>query len=317
MSPLFSVIIPVFNKGDLLRQALRSVSEQSFQDFEVIVVDDASTDNSLHCLCEFSSLNILLLRRELPGPGGYAARNLAIKHSKGQWITFLDADDLWFSNHLSTVAKVIQQDHQFAFICTAFMEISPHNVKQVGFDCDSRFTASSFLDLYSKRDLIHTNSIIVGRNYLFDAGGFPEQNVFRGGDHALWLRLVLLGHPIFLISDVTTCYRIEHSGVVSNPKTLRGAHPVVDVVESVLSGKLSIPSSWDKKEIRLLKNLANRKSLLWMTNRRSFGALPIHSMTVPYPFSMTPMNLVRWIANILIPRILLNKLIALKHKIGS
>ncbi len=316
MSPLFSVIIPVFNKGDLLRQALWSVRDQSFQDFEVIVVDDASTDNSLDCLYEFSSLNILLLRRELPGPGGYAARNLAVKHSKGQWITFLDADDLWFSNHLSTVAKVIQQDCQFSFACTAFREISSNKVKQVGFEHDAQFTASSFLNLYSKRDLIHTNSIIVRRNYFFDAGGFPEHNVFRAGDHVLWLRLVLLGHPIFLISEVTTYYRITHSGVVANPKTLRGDHPVVDVVQHVLSGKLSIPPSWNKKEIRLLKNLANRKSLLWMTNRKSLGALPICCMSLPYPFSLTPMNLLRWIANIAIPRNFLNKLIAIKHKIG-
>ena len=215
------------------------------------------------------------------------------------------------------MAKLLQTEPYFAFACTAFREISSHKVKQVGFDRDALFTASSFLSLYSKRDLIHTNSIIIRRNYFFDAGGFPEHNVFRGGDHALWLRLVLLGHPIFLLSEVTTSYRTVHSGVVANPKTLRGVHPVVNVVKDVLSGNISIPPDWNEKEIHLLKKLANRKALLWMTHRKRLGALPIRSMCLPYPFTFSLINLFRWIANIVIPKSLLNVLILIKHKIGA
>ena len=317
LKPLISVIIPVFNKASFLPFALDSVRKQTFRDFEVIVVDDASTDNSIECLPQFSSLDILLLRRARPGPGGYAARNLAVTHAKGSWISFLDADDLWMPNHLSVVVESIFMDQGVTFICTGFLEKKYNSVKRIVHYRDTLFSASTFLGLYSKSDIIHTNSMTIRRDDFLKTGGFPEKNVKRGGDHMLWLKLVLLGNPILLLSTITTCYQTEHSGVVSNPQFMQDEHPVVYVVRMALSGELLIPDTWGRVEKIHLKNFANRKTLLWMAQKKRSGILLWTDYKLPFPFVLSPLNILRWFVIVLSPGIVLKVLTRCKGFLTS
>ena len=90
-----SVVIPLYNKGPHIARSINSVRSQTFQDFELIIVNDASTDNSLGEVARFKDPRINLYHREKPGPGDYAARNLGIEKAKAEWIAFLDADDEW------------------------------------------------------------------------------------------------------------------------------------------------------------------------------------------------------------------------------
>ncbi|MBC7103711.1 MAG: glycosyltransferase family 2 protein, partial [Parvibaculum sp.] len=103
----FSVVIPVHNKVAHVLEAIESVVAQTYAPYEVILVDDASTDGSAERIASVKDDRIRILKRSEPGPGGYAARNLAIKEAKGDWIAFLDADDAWKPDHLEKVAEVI------------------------------------------------------------------------------------------------------------------------------------------------------------------------------------------------------------------
>ena len=100
LRPFFSVVIPVYNKGPHIHRSIISLLNQTFQDFEVILINDASTDNSIEEINKFKDKRIRVFQRNEPGPGGYAARNLGIKEAKGEWIAFLDADDEWMTDHL-------------------------------------------------------------------------------------------------------------------------------------------------------------------------------------------------------------------------
>jgi glycosyltransferase involved in cell wall biosynthesis len=100
-NPFFSVIVPVYNKEKYVSRAISSILNQSFDDFELIIICDPSSDNSNLEVLKFHDSRIKIFNREIPGPGGYAARNLGIENSNGKWIAFLDADDEWYSNHLS------------------------------------------------------------------------------------------------------------------------------------------------------------------------------------------------------------------------
>src|ERR1700754_3004909 len=104
-----TVIIPVFNKELHVERAIESALSQTLSPTEIFVVDDASTDGSRDKIAAFSSPLITLLRRPTPGPGGYAARNLAIERARTEWIAFLDADDAWAPNHLRSVADAIDR----------------------------------------------------------------------------------------------------------------------------------------------------------------------------------------------------------------
>lgn len=105
--PFFSVVIPVYNKEQSIPGTLCSVLEQEFADYEVVVVDDGSTDNSLEYLKSVNNPRLRLYSIENRGPAG--ARNYGISQARGRWVVVLDADDLLLSNALISFSKAIQQ----------------------------------------------------------------------------------------------------------------------------------------------------------------------------------------------------------------
>src|SRR5215203_2066024 len=96
--PTVSVVIPVFNGERFIAEAIQSVLDQTFRDFEMIVVDDGSTDATERIVRQFSG-SLSYHRQENSGVG--VARNLGVECSKGEWIAFLDADDVWYPTKLA------------------------------------------------------------------------------------------------------------------------------------------------------------------------------------------------------------------------
>ncbi|TVV73605.1 glycosyltransferase family 2 protein, partial [Sphingomonas solaris] len=101
-TPAFAVVVPLHDKGRHIERALRSIAAQTLAPAEIIVIDDASTDDGPGIVAAFPGVR--LLRRSEPGPGGYAARNLGMREAAAPWIAFLDADDAWAPEHLATLA---------------------------------------------------------------------------------------------------------------------------------------------------------------------------------------------------------------------
>jgi len=105
--PYFSVILPTYNRVDKLRLTLQSLKKQTFKDFEVIICDDGSTDNTRELAGDFSkSLNMKYVNNGHWG-GPARPRNEGIKIAKGEYIAFLDSDDIWYPNKLEFVKKNI------------------------------------------------------------------------------------------------------------------------------------------------------------------------------------------------------------------
>ena len=111
-SPFFSVIIPTYNREATVRDTLQSIERQVFRDFEVIVVDDGSTDGTVEIAESFSFVRVI--RQQNSGPG--VARNTGVKTATGQYIAFLDSDDVWFPWTLSNYANLIAQHQSPAFV---------------------------------------------------------------------------------------------------------------------------------------------------------------------------------------------------------
>jgi glycosyltransferase involved in cell wall biosynthesis len=114
--PLFSVVLPVYNKERYVGRAIASVLAQTCSDFEILAVCDPSTDNSLAEVEAVSDPRIRVFRRPKAGVGGYAARNLGIVEAKGEWIAFLDADDEWLPGHLSSLRTLIDEHGDCALL---------------------------------------------------------------------------------------------------------------------------------------------------------------------------------------------------------
>ncbi|WP_066632800.1 glycosyltransferase family 2 protein [Desulfolucanica intricata] len=195
----FSVVIPLYNKGPHISRAIRSVLSQTLQDFELIVVNDASTDNSIKEIKKFNDIRIRLLHRTQPGPGGYAARNLGTSEARSEWIAFLDADDEWDPQYLSEIELLKKKFKTAGCLCTGYKYTHPNGQFSVN-EYTKHFSTRGphLIDLKkfllataSALPPIHTSAVVIKKELLDKVGGFPENRCRRGGDIDTWLRIML------------------------------------------------------------------------------------------------------------------------------
>jgi len=116
--PFFSVIMPVYNRADLVKDSIVSVLNQSFDDFELICIDDGSTDNTLLVLKEIANRDKRIKLISHQNKGRCAARNEGINAAAGEWIAFLDSDDFYLENHLSIMYQLTQKFPSFSGLAT-------------------------------------------------------------------------------------------------------------------------------------------------------------------------------------------------------
>jgi teichuronic acid biosynthesis glycosyltransferase TuaG len=192
-SPLVSIVIPLFNAKDYIAKTIESVILQSYENWELIVVDDCSTDGSYLVVEEFSKLDsrVKLIRMEQNFGGPAKPRNIGVENSKGEYIAFLDADDIWEESKLEVQIELMQEKG-YNFTSTDILNVD-ENLE----DIDSRYFISNFLRKISKKrgvcDLIKnsfiaTSSVVVKRDIIEK---FSEDRDFISvEDLCLWIRLL-------------------------------------------------------------------------------------------------------------------------------
>ena len=185
----FSVVIPLYNKDVHIVPTLHSVLAQTFNDFEVIVIDDGSTDNSFQQAKSVLDSRIKIVQQNNQGES--AARNRGIEESSTDYIAFLDADDYWREDHLSVLADLID-DYPCANIFSTMHEIYfdgktiepkfayPKNFKGVVDDFFIRFSYGL--------SLINASTACVSKKALLSEGAFPV-GVAKGGDLIVWINI--------------------------------------------------------------------------------------------------------------------------------
>jgi GT2 family glycosyltransferase len=205
--PLFSVIIPTFERVGLLDRSLNSVFAQRFTDFETIVVDDGSTDGTAEYL-KVLDQRINVLGQPNQGPG--CARNLGARHARGDYLAFLDSDDLWFPWTLETYRDVVECYREPAFIAGKPLRFSNEN--GLGGIACSALRAEAFADYLASGDEWRwwsASSFVIRRDAFMEVGGFTDEWI-NGEDADLALRLGVAPGFIQIVTPVTFAYR-EHA----------------------------------------------------------------------------------------------------------
>ncbi|MFQ3789820.1 glycosyltransferase family A protein [Halomonas sp. A29] len=264
--PFFSVVIPVYNKVATLAASLSSLFQQTFRDFEVIAVDDGSTDGSYELLEQHARKGRLrLLQRDEPGPGGQAARNLGAEEAKASWLVFFDAEDILLFDHLSRFAEAIARHPDIELFVNAFQKMEGHQRQPRTESIPTGVLARrEALEAFSYCDFINMNGVCIRRGRFLALGGFPAGRYRHGGDVYFWLKALCALEAIHYDDTVTSLWLIESNGTGGGKNGLDRVHPSVDLLAE-FAGRLS----W--YESHYLQAAVNRKVLCWAVKKKRLG----------------------------------------------
>ena len=194
--PFFSIIIPLFNKENFIESTLKSVLIQSFTDFEILIVNDGSTDSSEEKAKQFADPRIRYFLKE--NGGASSARNYGIEKAQSNYITFLDADDYWYPTFLQEMCEKINRfPKQKVFSAAIEIETSKKTIPAVySIEKTNDFEIVNYFKASSKESVIWTSSAVFHKNIFEEIGNFDTE-IQSGQDTDLWIRIGLVYHILF------------------------------------------------------------------------------------------------------------------------
>lgn len=186
---LVSVIIPTYNRKHIIEGAIKSALNQTFKDYEIIVVDDGSTDGTKEFL-ESLHLPITIISKENGGVS--SARNVGIHNAKGKYIAFLDSDDAWLPDKLKAQVEYLESRPNIPLVYTdEYIEVNREILSQTRFqraDVGSEIKDNFLLSGFVQKTPIHTSAVMVQKSVLDEVGYFNETLKIHE-DSELWNRI--------------------------------------------------------------------------------------------------------------------------------
>lgn len=217
LAGLVSIIMPSYNTAPYIKETIQSVLNQTYEDWELLIVDDCSTDNTDEVLAEIRDPRIRIFRNEC-NSGAAVSRNRALKEAKGQWIAYLDSDDLWVPEKLEKQIKFMES-HGYAFSYTNYEEIDVDgNRTGVRVTGPKRITKTGMFNYCWPGCL----------TVMFDAskiGLIQIKDIKKNNDYAMWLKICRKA-DCYLLDECLGQYRKGRTGSISTHsiKTMIGWH---------------------------------------------------------------------------------------------
>lgn len=211
--PLISVIIPTYNGGQFIARTLQSVLDQTFQDFEILVVDDGSVDNTAEVVQQFTR-RIRYFRKPNGGPA--SARNFGLRRAKGNYIALLDHDDLWLPKRLETQLPLFDKDPKIGVVFSdCYIKATNDSVvPETSFQEAKPFAGEVFEKLFLRNFVPSLTTLV--RRECFDCVGFFDESgrMTMTDDYHMWLRIAVHYRYAFHPKPLAVYYR--HSSNFSN-----------------------------------------------------------------------------------------------------
>lgn len=276
---MISVIIPLYNKAKTIKRTLESIHNQSYQDFEVIVVDDGSTDDSFRVVSEFNDPRIKIYRQSNQGVS--AARNHAVELSSGDYVAFLDADDEWDPDYLETQVSLIRSypeasifgtNYRFKDSSGNYSNTILNRIKLGGYSgvVDNYFEIASHSHVP-----IWSSAVAIKKSAFNSVGGFPL-GIKSGEDLLTWARLAVRYKIAYNRSPKVTYNLDEAYKMTSKPVRRQDkGDPVGCALLELYKQNKTIPffrqyiSHWHKMRASVAIRFGDR----WETLMESFKAL--------------------------------------------
>lgn len=281
--PFFSIIIPLYNKEKAIENTLKSVFHQSFTDYEVLVINDGSTDKSEEKVKSFSDERLRLISTENRGVS--QARNLGISESKGKIVAFLDADDYWFPIHLESLFRLHQNFPEAGLLATNYQfYYSDKKIIQPVFEGipTEKWSGiiTDFFHSSMKFRIAWTSAVAVPKNVLDKVGNFDKYITLGAGeDTDLWIRIALK-YAVAFDNEVSAYYQMESENRISLSKTLERRFSKLDKFSNEEKTNSSLKKyldlyraefalkhklAGDVKSFHFYKNTISKENLHWKT----------------------------------------------------
>ena len=211
--PLFSIVVPVYNSENFIGETLKSLLNQTFNDYEIIIADDGSTDRTRNILEKYIP-RIKYLRQENKGPA--AARNLGIQNAEGEYIVSFDSDDIMYPFALEVYAKVIKKFNEPPFIFSKMHYFNLEREALINPESLNKIECIKHLNFFKKQSTvgISNSNMIVKKESLIKAGGY-EPDSYNFDDRCLAFRLGIES-PLIQITHPETVGHREHPVGISN-----------------------------------------------------------------------------------------------------
>lgn len=215
MKPLVSIIIPCYNAEKFIAQTIQSVLNQTYRPIELLVVNDGSTDNSLSVIKSFDSSELIIIDKQNSGVSD--SRNIGISNAKGEYISFLDADDLWDADNLEMKVNYLEQNLSHVLVYSSVTEFNSENGNK-NFVHGSDYHATESLIHF--KPLIHCPAAALIRKKSIENSGTFDTALSTSADWEMWLRLSLEG-PFGYLSTSLVKYRIHANQMHRNVPLFR------------------------------------------------------------------------------------------------
>ncbi len=210
MNDLVSIIMPSYNTGRFIAESIRSVQAQTYENWELIIVDDCSTDDTDEIIAAYSDPRIRYLKNEI-NSGAAVSRNWGLREAKGRWIAFLDSDDLWHPEKLERQVRFMEETgYKFTY--------TDYKIQLNGAWLPYIYYGPDKVTKRKMKDYCYFSTITVmyDREYV---GLIQIEPVRKNNDYAMWLRII----------EKTPCYRlpeclsyyIKHDGSISSGSKLK------------------------------------------------------------------------------------------------
>ncbi|OZI08555.1 glycosyl transferase [Siphonobacter sp. BAB-5385] len=239
---MISVVIPLFNKAHTIKNTLRSVLDQTFQDFEVVIVDDGSTDDGVNVIRNFTNDERVRIIQQL-NQGVSVARNKGVEQAIYNYIAFLDGDDKWLPTYLETLAKAINDYPDAAMYCCAGIVENSRDNSHVLRVAKKYQGVTREIDFFENPHVfLHTSATIVSKEKFNQTVGFPV-GMKRNQDYALFFSLAFTG-PVIYCGFPLSVYVGEVEGQATST-------PLENMLKHVVNRHNIVYGNWKNS---LLKN---------------------------------------------------------------
>ena len=241
MAPIFSVVIPTFNREKLLSIAIRSVLAQSIEDWELIIVDNHSNDQTQDLINRIDDDRIRFFKLQNFGSIS-KSRNLGITKALGEWVAFLDSDDWWAPNKLETCLSSLNENVDFIY---HDMEVESQSFFRRNLVC-RQLKSPIFVDLILNGNPIAASSVVARKSLFNQINGMDESiEMVTTADFNTWLKMSLISEKFFRIPEFLGHYRF-HENNLSNDRILEA---------NLLAISEFLPNLSKSKQRRAIANL--------------------------------------------------------------